>query len=44
MKITRINGNLSKVSKGNEGELLEDIEKLLQNFEDIVKKQVEMIR
>ena len=35
MKITRINSNLNK---GNEGDLFEEIEKLLQKFEDIVKK------
>ena len=35
MKITQIDGNLNK---GNEGEIIEEIEKLLQKFEIIVNK------
>ena len=35
MKITRIDGSQNK---GNEVDLIEEIEKLLQKFEDIVKK------
>ncbi|KAM3144820.1 BTB/POZ domain-containing protein 17 [Paramecium bursaria] len=41
MKITRINGS---INKGNESEQIDQIEHLLQIFEDIVKKQVEVIR
>ena len=35
MKITKIDGTLNK---WNEGEIIEEIEKLLQKLEDIVKK------